>query len=130
MATDPRDRIRIVVESGKATITILSNDTKPTTSVALTREKLLSLIHDLGNAHSEMIGPNIPKYEHQIVNYLTNTRWYIDPEVPGAASALSFYHTSFGPVGFLLPIHEAERLAKTLALQVDRANNEGKRRIR
>ena len=123
-------RLRVSIDKGyqTATITFLP-DSGHTGAVTISRNELLLIIQELGKEHAALIGQNVPKYEHTKVDHILNTRWYVEPELRGGASGLSFYHNAFGPVGFLLPIHEAERLAKTLALQVERAKKEGEREI-
>jgi hypothetical protein len=123
----PKDRLRVSVEKlyQTATITFLP-DSGVAGSMTISKNDLLLIIQELGKAHATMVGQNIPRFEHKKVDHVLNTRWYIEPEVIGGASGLSFYHNGFGPVGFLLPIHEAERLANTLAHQVEQAKREGR----
>jgi hypothetical protein len=129
MAKDsPKERIRITTDRWSATITFLPDSGKAG-SIALSAERLLLLIQQLGEAHATIVGQNIPQFEHKKVDHVLNTRWYIETEVLGGASGLSFYHNKFGPVGFLLPIHEAERLVNILARQVARAKREGRGEI-
>ena len=127
----PKDRLRVKIDKGypkTATITFIP-DSGHAGAMTISQNELLLLIQELGKAHAAMMGQNVPKYEHTKVDHILNTRWHIEPELRGGASGLSFYHNAFGPVGFILPIHEAESLAETLALQVKRAKKEGKREM-
>ena len=89
----------------------------------------MSLIKGLGAVHSKMIeGRPFPELERERVDAVVNPRWYVSPQLMGEASALSFFHPSFGPVGFLVPIDQVERMISFLAKQVEiaKASRQGK----
>jgi hypothetical protein len=85
-------------------------------------DELLRLIQVFGKIRAIMIaGRELPSLEGQELEAVFNTRWCVQSEMVGEGSALTFYHPSFGPLGFLMPMDQAEKIARILNLQVERA---------
>jgi hypothetical protein len=123
-------RFEIKIADDKSTAALRVFDESGAEVVAtMDADKLLSLIKGLGAVHSKMIeGRPLPDLERARVDAVVNPRWYVSPQLMGEASALSFYHPSFGPVGFLMPIDQVERMISFLAKQVEiaKASRQGK----
>ncbi|MGB5087046.1 MAG: hypothetical protein WBO09_21195 [Methylocystis silviterrae] len=123
-------RFEIKIAHDKSTATIKAFDESGAeVVVSLDSDKLLSLIKGLGAVHSKMIeGRPLPDLERERVDAVVNPRWYVSPQLMGEASALSFYHSAFGPVSFLVPIDQVERMISFLAKQVEiaKASRQGK----
>jgi hypothetical protein len=85
-------------------------------------DELLRLIQIFGKIHAMMVaGRELPSLEGEELEAVFNTRWCVQSEMVGEGSALTFYHPSFGPLGFLMPIDQAEKIARILNAQVERA---------
>lgn len=116
-------RFEILVNDDKTSTSVKMVDESGSSATAtLNAENLLGLIKALGSAHAQMIAGNgIPQLAGVKVEAIFDTRWYVNPELMGEASALSFYHPSFGPLGFLVPIDQVEYMASLLTKQVELA---------
>ncbi len=118
-----QERMTILVADDKSKTTI---EFLPTSSISgtleLTEPQLLKLITGLGNAHAYMVvGSELPKLEGQQIEAVFNTLWYVNPELMGEATAMSFFHPAFGPLGFLIPIDQVEHMIRLLTTQVEMA---------
>lgn len=117
------DRMAVEINEGRteARITFL-----PASGVSgvltLSQDQLLILIQSLGTAHQAMAeSKEIPPLEGKQIQAYANIRWFVQPELLGEASVLSFYHPAFGPLGFLIPIDQTEQMSGLLARQVELA---------
>jgi hypothetical protein len=91
-----------------------------TGKLTLNADQLLIVIKAFGDAHAKMIlSKPLPKLEGTPIAAVFNTRWYIQPEMMNECSALSFYHPSFGPVAFLIPMEQVKDLVRLLTIQVE-----------
>ena len=117
------DKVKITVlgDRFKATIEFLPPSGASGT-LELTADQLLNLIHGLGQAHATMVaGVELPQLEGQQIQAIINTQWYVNPELMGEATAMSFFHPAFGPLGFLIPIDQVEHMIHLLTTQVEMA---------
>ena len=88
----------------------------------LSQDQLLSLIQSLGAVHQTMAeSKEIPPLEGRRLQACAKIRWYVQPELLGEASVLSFYHPAFGPLGVIIPIDQAGQMSALLARQVELA---------
>ncbi len=114
-------KISIAEDKSKATVEFLPPSGASGT-LELTADQLLKLVHGLGQAHAIMIGGvELPPLEGQQIQAIFNTRWYVNPELMGEATAMSFFHPAFGPLGFLIPIGQVEYMIRLLTTQVETA---------
>jgi hypothetical protein len=105
------DRTRVTVE--------FSPESGASGKLELTQNDLLSLIQTLGKLHSVMSeGKEIPKLEGQQIDAVFDTRWYVNPEMMGEATAMSFLHPAYGPLAFLIPINQIHQMIGLLNAQV------------
>ena len=118
-------RFEIKVADDKSSVSVKTIDDSGTEVAAtLDSGKLLSLIKALGAAHSKLIdGRPVERLEGQKIEAVLNAQWFVNPQLMGEASALSFYHPAFGPVGFLVPIDQVDYMTSLLAKQVELAKS-------
>jgi hypothetical protein len=117
----PRMTISVSEDKSKTTVEFLPAS-GASGSLELTADQLLRMIQALGDAHKEMVFEQpIPALEGQNIGAIFNTRWFVDPALLGEAASISFYHTAFGPVGFLVPIDQVETMVGLLSNQVELA---------
>jgi hypothetical protein len=117
------DKVKITVpgDRSKATIEFLPLSGASGT-LELTADNLLKLVQLLGQAHETMIaGVELPPLEGQQIQGIFNTRWYVNPELMGEATLMSFAHPAFGPLGFLIPIDQVEHMIHLLTTQIEMA---------
>ncbi len=83
--------------------------------IKLNLEQLGTLIARLGQARATMVskmGP--PPIEGLPLNPVFGTRWAVQPEALTEGSVIAFQHPAFGPVAFVLPPAEVEKVVRTL----------------
>lgn len=116
-------RFEITVAEDKSGVQIkLINQVDGEASASLGEREMLELIKALGAAHAALVeGKPIPPLEGQRISAVFDTRWYVNPELLGEASALSFFHPSYGPIGFLVPMDQVERMVALLTRQIELA---------
>jgi hypothetical protein len=66
-------------------------------------------------------GGELPPLEGQQIQGIFNTRWYVNPELMGEATLMSFLHPAFGPLGFLIPTDQVEHMVRLLTTQIEMA---------
>jgi hypothetical protein len=119
--TELRMDVTISDDLSSATITFVP-DSGVMGDMHVDADELLRMIQVFGRIRATMIaGRELPSLEGQQVEAVFDTRWCVQSEMVGEASALTFYHPSFGPLGFLMPIDQAEKIARLLNAQVERA---------
>jgi len=82
-------------------------------------DELTRLIHELGNARSQMVaGQPQPDFENEGVTISTvaNTKWYLKASPPEGA-LFAFDHPKFGSVGLTLG---ADQIAQIVSFLTDR----------
>ena len=83
--------------------------------VKLDLDQISTLIGRLGQARATMVskqGP--PPIEGVPLNPVYGTRWAVQPEALTEGSIVAFQHPAFGPVAFVLPPPEVEKVVRTL----------------
>lgn len=115
-------RFEIKVADDKSTVSVKMIEAGQEVSAILSQNDLLKLVNGLGIAHAQMIaGKPIPELEGQQIEGIFDTKWYVNPELMNEATLMSFYHPSFGPLGFLIPIAQIEYMISLLTNQIDLA---------
>jgi hypothetical protein len=126
----PEDHVKVQIadDRSKAVVTF-SPDAATTGGIEVSAAQLLEMIHKLGRAHQSMVEDReIPALKGQTIHSIFNTRWFVNPELMGEACVLSFYHTAFGPVGFVMPLDQIEKMASILMKQIEAAKQDHKAR--
>ncbi len=86
-----------------------------TGQITLTLEQITTLIARLGQARATMIGKvSPPPLEGVPLNPVFGTRWAVQPEALTEGSILAFQHPAYGPVAFVLPPTDVEKVVRTL----------------
>ena len=114
------NRIKIAVAADKSRATLeITGDHETGRALDLTEDQLLTLIRNLGQVHQDMVkGREVPPLVGQRVEVVTDTRWAVGTEQLGEATVMSFQHPAYGPVSFLIPLDQAERIAQRMLLHV------------
>ncbi len=109
--------IDVSADRKRVSLTIADRDTGSVTAM-LDRAALLKLIQGLGEAHSQMLTPaDIHLRVHQVPAVMY-PQWVLQPEQIGEAVSISFFHPRFGPMAFVLPMHEAQQISQLLQANV------------
>ncbi len=83
--------------------------------IALTLDQITTLIARLGQARATMVAKTAPPpLEGVPLNPVFGTRWAVQPEALTEGSILAFQHPAYGPVAFVLPPPDVEKLVRTL----------------
>ena len=83
--------------------------------IKLTLEQLSTLIARLGQARATMVAKSAaPPIEGTPLNPVYGTRWAVQPEALTEGSVIAFQHPAFGPVAFVLPPSDVEKVVRTL----------------
>lgn len=85
------------------------------TTIGLTLDQLTALIHALGQARTAMVANHpVPPMDGAAINPVFVTQWAVQPEALTEGSVIAFQHPAYGPVGFVLPPADAERVVRAL----------------
>jgi hypothetical protein len=97
-----------------ATITITGDDGSSATTIIKT-DDLLRMIHALGAVYENLTKDRPqPVLEGLTIECGFDRRWYVQPALIGEAVVMSFHHPRFGPVGFLVPVDQAQQMSALL----------------
>lgn len=107
---------------GKDAVTLeFEPESGVTGTLVLTQERLLALIKDLGRAHEQISqGEPPPQLWGQRIDSVFNARWHIQPEPLSGGSSISFYHSAFGAVGFVIPREQVVEIIGLLSNHLKR----------
>ncbi|HTV33267.1 MAG TPA: hypothetical protein VME69_09230 [Methylocella sp.] len=123
------DRFEIKLTDDQSSVLIeATGESGEKITTRLDAQELLALIQELGKAHSQLIAERpVPPLKGQKIEGIFDTLWHVSPELMGEASALSFFHPFFGPVGFLVPIEQVEQMVLLLSdhIKVAKSLQEG-----
>jgi hypothetical protein len=120
--SDKTERIAVQIADDKQSVAVKFLPASGVTgSLNLNLDQLTLLIQTFGNIRSQMVtGQKIPPLEGQTVTAVFNTRWHIHPEaLTDGSSALTFYHPSFGVVGFLVPRDQVPQIVRLLTKHLE-----------
>ncbi len=83
--------------------------------IKLNLEQIGTLIARLGQARATMVAKMAPPPIDGIpLNPVYGTRWVVQPEALTEGSVIAFQHPAYGPVAFVLPAPELEKVVRTL----------------
>ena len=116
------NRIHITVADDHTAATLEITPEHAGTVLSFTPDQLLGLIQGLGQAHQTMVkGRELPPLIGKRVDVVTDTRWAIGTEQLGEATVISFQHPAYGPVSFMIPLDQAEKIGRRMLAQVETA---------
>ena len=99
------------------TVTLLTSNGSLGSTI-FTLEQLTSAIRGFGRARQHMVRGRPPTpLEGQHVPATFETSWYVGPELSLGGAGLVFDHPWYGPVAFVVPRDQAEKIARALTLQ-------------
>jgi hypothetical protein len=88
-------------------------------AVPLTLDQLTQLIASLGQARAAMLDARpVPPMENAVFSPVFKTRWMVQPEALTEGSVIAFQHPAFGPVGFVLPPTDTEKVVRALTVHM------------
>ncbi|MBE7209750.1 MAG: hypothetical protein INR65_01910 [Gluconacetobacter diazotrophicus] len=83
--------------------------------VHLTLDQLGQLIATLGQARAAMVEKRVtPSMEGAAFAPIYQTKWAVHPEALTEGSVIAFQHPAYGPVGFVLPPSDIEKVVRAL----------------
>jgi alpha-D-ribose 1-methylphosphonate 5-phosphate C-P lyase len=97
-------------------------------AIDLTLDQLTTLMNALGVARARLLA-NVPAppLESAEIKAIVDPRWRVQPEALTEGSMLAFQHPAFGPVGFVLPAPEVEKLVRALSAHLGMIRSEPSR---
>jgi len=101
-------------------------------SLTLTANHLLTLIRELGRMRLEMVRDvPIPDFDPKAVDLIFNTKWSVASQADALpqVSYLTFYHPSFGPIGFAIPHKQVSEIVRRLSENLQEAQTQSGRKL-
>ncbi|WP_419730510.1 hypothetical protein [Lichenicola sp.] len=87
--------------------------------IPLTLEQISQLIATLGQARAAMQDKRaVPPMEGASFTPIYKTKWTVQPEALTEGSIIAFQHPAFGPVGFVLPPADIEKVVRALTVHM------------
>ncbi|HTR16514.1 MAG TPA: hypothetical protein VMI52_05705 [Acetobacteraceae bacterium] len=128
--SEPRIRVTVSETTHTAQIELL-----PASGLAGTLdfslEQLTTLINTLGQARAALVAKTpVPPIEGAPVNPVYTTRWAVQPEALTEGSVIAFQHPAYGPVGFVLPPADAEKVVRALTMHLGMVHSQEADKIR
>lgn len=87
--------------------------------IPLTLDQLSQLIATLGHARAAMLDKRpMPSMEGATFTPVYKTKWAVRPEALTEGSVIAFQHPAYGPVGFVLPPSDVEKVVRALTVHM------------
>ncbi len=87
--------------------------------LSLTLDQISQLIASLGQARAAMLDKRpVPSMEGASFTPIYKTQWAVQPEALTEGSIIAFQHPAFGPVGFVLPPNDIEKVVRALTVHM------------
>ena len=87
--------------------------------LSLTLDQIGQLIASLGQARAAMLDKRpVPPMEGAAFTPIYKTQWAVQPEALTEGSVIAFQHPAFGPVGFVLPPADIEKVVRALTVHM------------
>ncbi len=84
-----------------------------------TLDQLGQLIASLGQARAAMLEKRaVPPMEGAPFTPIYKTQWAVQPEALTEGSIIAFQHPAYGPVGFVLPPSDIEKVVRALTVHM------------
>jgi hypothetical protein len=128
--SEPRIRVSTSEEKHTAQIELLpASGLSGTLEFSL--EQLTNLIQALGHARTALVAKTpVPPIEGATVNPVYTTRWAVQPEALTEGSVIAFQHPAYGPVAFVLPPADAEKVVRALTMHLGMVHSQEPGKIR
>ncbi len=111
---DRRLGVQVSPDGAQATLTLPLPDGGKL-DLQLPLDHLTQLIHALGTARAAMMARHpVPPMDGASIEPVFVTTWAVQPEALTEGSVIAFQHPAYGPVGFVLPPADAERVVRAL----------------
>ncbi len=124
---EPRMSVSINATATQARLTLLPASGLDG-SIDLTLDQLTSLMNALGAARARLLaGQPQPALEQVEIKAIIDPRWRVQPEALTEGSMLAFQHPGFGPLGFVLPAPEVEKLVRALSAHLGMIHSDASR---
>lgn len=112
--TEPRMQVTVAEDLSAARLSLLPASGL-TGDIDLTLEQLGTLIARLGEARAAMLAPYpVPPIDGVPIKPVYKTNWTVQLEALTEGSMIAFQHPCYGPIGFVLPPADTERVVRTL----------------
>lgn len=113
-----RMQVTLSDDRQQATLTLLP-ESGLQGELALTLDQLGQLIASLGQARAAMLDHRpVPPMEGAAFTPIYKTQWAVQPEALTEGSVIAFQHPAFGPVGFVLPPSDIEKVVRALTVHM------------
>lgn len=113
-----RMQVAVSDDRQQATLTLLP-ESGIQGDVPLTIEQLSQLIATLGHARAAMLDKRpVPTMEGAKFTPIYKTKWAVQPEALTEGSIIAFQHPAYGPVGFVLPPSDIEKVVRALTVHM------------
>ena len=87
--------------------------------VKFSLDQLSQLIASLGQARAAMLEKRaVPPMEGAPFTPIYKTQWAVQPEALTEGSIIAFQHPAYGPVGFVLPPSDIEKVVRALTVHM------------
>lgn len=107
-------RVSVDADGGAVTLSLLP-ESGLEGDISLTPEQLTLLITSLGQARAALMSKSpVPPIEGAPLQPVFRTSWVVQPEALTEGSVIAFQHPAFGPVGFVLPPADIEKVVRAL----------------
>jgi len=107
-------RVSVTADGRSATLSLLP-ESGVNGEIPLTLDQLSQLIASLGQARAAIVAkiPPVP-IEGAPLTPVFGTSWAVQPEALTEGSVIAFQHPAYGPVGFVLPPADTEKVVRAL----------------
>ena len=113
-ATMPRIDVSVSPDASRAVVAMHASE-QAHAALELSLDQLTTLIQTLGQVRTAMVANHpVPPMDGASIAPVFVTQWAVQPEALTEGSVIAFQHPAFGPVGFVLPPADAERVVRAL----------------
>lgn len=113
-ATTPRIDVSVSPDGSRAVVAMHASE-QAHAALELSLDQLTTLIQTLGQVRTAMVANHpVPPMDGASIAPVFVTQWAVQPEALTEGSIIAFQHPAFGPVGFVLPPADAERVVRAL----------------
>ena len=106
--------VSLAADGSRATL-VMHGTNSARATLDLSLDHLTRLIYALGQARTAMVANRpVPTMDGAAITPVFVTQWAVQPEALTEGSVIAFQHPAYGPVGFVLPAADAERVVRAL----------------
>ena len=111
-------QVTVAADGEGATLALLP-DSGLEGEISLSLDQLTQLIFGLGQARAAIMDKHpVPPIEGAHFNPVFKTQWAVQPEALTEGSVIAFQHPAYGPVGFVLPASNIEKVVRALTVHM------------